>query len=115
MTSKNVMAAAREWVVTMRTSADPERVRCEFETWVLEDPEHLRAYARAESEWLRLDKAVNLLRQQGPMPPEALLKEIHDTAASTRRRRGLLKQLRNWSIRLASASGLILLLIGIAR
>jgi ferric-dicitrate binding protein FerR (iron transport regulator) len=115
MTNKNVMGTAREWLVTMRTAANPDLLRSQFEAWVLEDPEHLRAYARAESEWIRLDKAVNLLRQKGAMPPGALLKEIQDTAECTRRRRALMKQVRNWSIGLASASTVILLLIYIAR
>ena len=110
MTSKNVMTVAREWLVTMRTSANPELVRLQFEAWLLEDPTHLRAYARAESEWFRLDKAVNLLREVGPMPPDALLQEVHACAERTRRRRHLMRQIRNWTLRIASAPTVIVVL-----
>ncbi len=98
MTSKDVMSVAMERVVTMKTSADAESLRPELEAWFLEEPRHRIAYERAERQWDALDKAVMLLQQKGPLPPEALLSEIEDVARQSRRRRQVV---RNCSIALA--------------
>jgi transmembrane sensor len=113
MASNDVMNVAMEWVVTMKTSADAERLRPELEAWFLQEPRHRIAYERAERQWTGLHKAVILLQQKGPMPPEVLLSEIDDVARLSRRRRQVRSQVRNCSIALAALSACVLVAFAI--
>ena len=92
MTNKDVMNVAMEWVETMKTSTDAERLRPELEAWLRHEPRHRIAYKRAERQWAGLQKAVILLQQNGPLSPEALLSEIDDVARRSRRRREVRRQ-----------------------
>ena len=104
MTNDELMNIAMDWVETMKTSTDTELLRPELDAWLTEDPRHRIAYQSAERHWAGIRKAVILLKQNGPLPHDALHRELDEAARRSQRRRQVKKQARICAIAIAASS-----------
>ena len=68
MTDSKILQQASHWLIELETVPDLDTIWKQFETWLHEDPEHLRVYESMEEAWTR---AGNLMRRLSPAQIEA--------------------------------------------
>jgi ferric-dicitrate binding protein FerR (iron transport regulator) len=56
MTRSRIETEAARWLIELDSTEDTERLWPDFDSWLGQDPEHRRVYARIERAWRALGK-----------------------------------------------------------